>query len=153
MTVGGFYAHFSSKEELAREAVGKAMADRRLMFLERSDQHDWASRLCSAFAAYFAEEHRDDAEGRCPIPMAAIDAARNGTAASSFVEQFTEMASAFQNGRDAADPPAPREAALGSLALMVGGMILARATEGTELSDEILRAAKDFGDAALGGLA
>jgi TetR/AcrR family transcriptional regulator, transcriptional repressor for nem operon len=38
---------------------------------------------------------------------------------------------------------------LGTLALMVGGMILARATKGTALSDEILSASRSYGAAAL----
>jgi hypothetical protein len=91
--------------------------------------------------------------GGCPMPMAAIDAARSGTAAAAFVEELTKMAEAFESGRDPANPRAPREAALRSLALMVGGMILVRAAKGSALSDQILKAGRTFSDAALGGLA
>jgi TetR/AcrR family transcriptional regulator, transcriptional repressor for nem operon len=152
LTVGGFYAHFTSKEELAAEAVRQALRDRRMQFLDRPDRRGWRHRLRSALADYLTEEHRDDAAGRCPMPMAAIDATRTGTAASAFVEQMVEMASAFETGPDPAAPRAPREAALGSLALMVGGMILAHAADGTALSGEILEAARGFGDAAIRGL-
>lgn len=87
------------------------------------------------------------------MPMAAIDAAGSGTGPATFVEQMVETASAFETGLDSAIPRAPREAVLGSLALMVGGMILAHAAKRAALSGEILQAAKGFGDTAIRGLA
>lgn len=149
LTVGGFYAHFPSKEELAAAAVRQAMRDRRNQFLARPDQGDWRLRLQSAVRDYFSEQHRDDVQGRCPMPMAAIDAARDASAATVFAEETAEMAEAFQIGADPGKPQAPRDAALGSLALMVGGMILAHATKGTPLSDEILESAARYAAAAL----
>jgi TetR/AcrR family transcriptional regulator, transcriptional repressor for nem operon len=152
LTVGGFYAHFPSKETLAEETVREGLQERRAMYLRRPDQEGWARRLQSALEGYFSQEHRDDIPGGCPIPMAAMDAARSGTAAAVFVEEFAKMAETFECGRDPANPRAPRAAALGSLALMVGGMILARAAKGTALSDEILESARTFGESALNNL-
>jgi TetR/AcrR family transcriptional regulator, transcriptional repressor for nem operon len=151
-TIGGFYAHFESKEALAEEAVHHGLQERRTMFLSRTDDDGWRQRLRSAIRGYFTRQHRDDEVGACPMPMAAIDAARHGIANEAFVDEMSKMAEAFQCGRDPANPRAPREAALGSLALMVGGMILARAAKGTALSEEILKSARAFGDAALSGL-
>jgi TetR/AcrR family transcriptional regulator, transcriptional repressor for nem operon len=152
LTVGGFYAHFPSKEALAEEVVRQGLQERRAMYLGRPDQEGWLRRLQSALEGYFSPEHRDDIAGGCPMPMAATDAARSGSAAAVFVKEFEKMADAFECGRDPTKPRAPREAALGSLALMVGGLILARAAKGTALSDEILEAAQTFGDAALNSL-
>jgi TetR/AcrR family transcriptional repressor of nem operon len=149
LTVGGFYAHFPSKEVLAEEAVREALAERRRVFLERSDQDGWRPRLESALLEYFSQRHRDDRAGGCPMPRASIEAAQNRTAATVFAEELAKMADAFQTGRDPASQRAPREAALGCLALMVGGMIIARAVEGTPLSDEILTATTRFGAASL----
>lgn len=151
LTVGGFYAHFDSKEALAEEAVRQGLKERREMFLGRPDEDGWLHRLQSALKEYFSQQHRDDVEGGCPMSMAAMDAARNGVAAEAFVEEIIRMADAFENGQDRAR--APREAALGSLALMVGGMILARAASGSALSNDILEAAQQFGAAALSRLA
>jgi TetR/AcrR family transcriptional repressor of nem operon len=149
LTVGGFYAHFPSKEVLAGEAVRAAMAERRRLFLKRSDQDGWRPRLQSALREYFSGRHRDDQAGGCPMPAAAIEAAQHRTTAPVFAEELAKMAEAFETGHDPASPRAPRQAALGCLALMVGGMIIARAVEGTPLSDEILAAATRFGTASL----
>jgi TetR/AcrR family transcriptional regulator, transcriptional repressor for nem operon len=149
LTVGGFYAHFPSKEVLAEEVVRDALAERRRLFLDRFGQDGWQSRLESALREYLSRRHRDDRAGGCPMPAAAIEAAHHRMAATVFAEELATMAEAFQTGREPASPEAPRVAALGCLALMVGGMILARAVDGTALSDETLTAATRFGAAAL----
>lgn len=148
LTVGGFYAHFPSKSELAEEAVRQAMSDRRSQFLDRPDEDGWRLRLQSALTEYFSVRHRDDVQNRCPMPMAAIDAARGGSPGVVFAEEMAKMAEAFETGGDGSGPRAPRDAALGSLALMVGGMVLAHATEGTPLANEFLESASRFGVAA-----
>ena len=152
LTIGGFYAHFPSKKELAAETVRQAMQERRNQFLDRPDQHGWRPRLQSALREYFSERHRDDVRGRCPMPMAAVDAARGASPTTVFAEETAKMAEAFQTGGDPGKPQAPRDAALGSVALMVGGMILAHATNGTPLSGEILESASRYADAALAAL-
>jgi TetR/AcrR family transcriptional repressor of nem operon len=153
LTIGGFYAHFPSKEALAEAAIHEGLQERRELFLARSDHGDWRDRLASALAGYFTADHRDNLKTACPMPMAAADAARDGLAVGALVDEMERMAEAFQTGRDPDHDAAPREAALGSLALMIGGMIVARATRGTPLSDEMLGAARAFGDAALAALA
>jgi TetR/AcrR family transcriptional regulator, transcriptional repressor for nem operon len=149
LTVGGFYAHFSSKEALAEEAVKAALTERRRQFLDRCGAGGWRERLESALSGYFTADHRDDRGSGCPMPAASVEAAHSGTAAAVFTEELARMAKAFETGPNPASVPAPRQAALGCLALMVGGMILARAVEGTPLSDEILYDATAFGAAAL----
>jgi len=157
LTVGGFYAHFPSKDALADEAVRNAVGQRRRMFLERFDGLEWSKRTCCAINQYFTEDHtedhRDDPANGCPLSMSAVEAGRNHSISAAFIDEFARFAEAMQNGKCRDGPPAPRQAALGTLALMVGGMILARAAKGHPLSDEILEAAKPFGTAAVQDLA
>lgn len=56
LTVGGFYAHFESKEVLAKEAVRQGLKERREMFLERPDKDGWRLRLSSALKEYFSQQ-------------------------------------------------------------------------------------------------
>ena len=149
LTVGGFYAHFPSKDALADEAVRCAVSERRKMFLDRFDGLEWNDRVGSALREYFTKEHRDDPLNGCPLSMAALEAAQNQSMRQALVDEFARFAEAMENGASANGPPAPREAAIGTLALMVGGMILARAMKGHAISDEILAASCSFGTAAV----
>lgn len=153
LTVGGFYAHFASKDALADEVVGLALRQRREMFLRRFEGVEWGERIEAALRQYFTVEHRDDAANGCPLAMAAVETASNDALSSTFAQGLAEFGSAFQHGNASNGPAAPKEAALGTLALMVGGMILARATKGTPLSDEILSACSSYGASALESLA
>lgn len=153
LTVGGFYAHFTSKDALAVEAVRHAMAERRRMFLERFHGLGWANRIGSALREYLTRAHRDTPAKGCPLSMAAVEATQNEATAAAFVEEFDRFVEAFELGKDSVGQSAPRDVAIGALALMVGGMILARATNGSALSDEILSAVDSFGQAAIGNLA
>jgi TetR/AcrR family transcriptional repressor of nem operon len=152
LTVGGFYAHFQSKGALADEAVRSAVGERRRMFLDYLGRLEWSDRTCCAIREYFTKQHRDDPANGCPLSMAALEAAQNQSMGPVFVDELAKFAEAMQNGNDASRPPAPREAAIGTLALMVGGMILARAAKGHPFSDEILNAANSFGAAAVRNL-
>ena len=153
LTVGGFYAHFPSKDALAQEALRSAVAERRRMFLDHFDGLTWSERAGCGIDGYFTKEHRDDPANGCPLPMAALEAAHNQAMSPAFIDEFARFAEAMQKGEDLDSPPAPREAALGTLALMVGGMILARAAKGHAVSDEILVAARAFGETAVQGFA
>jgi TetR/AcrR family transcriptional repressor of nem operon len=148
LTVGGFYAHFPSKDALADEAVRSAVGERRKMFLDRFDGLEWNDRVCSALREYFTRQHRDDPANGCPLSMAALEATQNQSMRQAFVEEFARFAEAMQNGNSASRRSAPRDVAIGTLALMVGGMILARAMQGHPISDEILAASCAFGAAA-----
>lgn len=153
LTVGGFYAHFGSKEDLAGAVIRHTMTERRLMFLERFKGLEWGARLRSALREYLTPAHRDDRVNGCPLSMAAIEAVHTPAAASAFQEEFERFSQAFESGQGAIGDPAPRDAAIGTLALMIGAMILARAAGQSAASDEILEATNAYGQAALEGLA
>lgn len=153
LTVGGFYAHFGSKEDLADAVVRHTMTERRLMFLERFKGLDWPARLRSALREYLSPAHRDDPANGCPLSMAAIEAVHTPATAPAFQEEFERFSRAFESGQGPTGASAPREAAIGTLALMIGAMILARATGQSAASDEILGAADAYGQAALEGFA
>ncbi|WP_311028697.1 TetR/AcrR family transcriptional regulator [Mesorhizobium koreense] len=153
LTVGGFYAHFGSKEDLADAVVRHTMTERRLMFLERFKGLEWKTRLRSALREYLTPAHRDDPANGCPLSMAAIEALHTPATASAFKEEFERFSQAFEAGQGVTGASAPREAAIGTLALMIGSMILARAAGQSAASDEILEATDAYGQTALEGFA
>ncbi|MDX3236969.1 TetR/AcrR family transcriptional regulator [Streptomyces sp. ME03-5709C] len=132
LTPGGFYKQFASKAALVDEAAEQAFADnmRHLVALdEETGEHQaaWQALL----AEYLSVEHRDDPADGCPAAGFAGDVAREPEHREIYAKGVEEAAGWI----------APGDAGLGAYATLVGGILLARATAGTPLSERILHAA------------
>jgi TetR/AcrR family transcriptional repressor of nem operon len=141
LTHGGFYRHFSSKEELYAAAVRQ--------FLCTKAPADWRkqrkpSRVPKSVAqrtvhGYFSLEHFDDHEGCCPLIGMACDVQRGGDSVKAAYQEVVEsLAKVFE---DHLDVPQRRERALALVALCVGGMVVARSVRDRDLAEGFRRAA------------
>ncbi len=152
LTVGGFYAHFESKEALVDAALRRAaghMRDRLLVRIEDKPANDRAEVILKR---YLSAGHRDNRDGGCPLPSVVGEI---GTTAPAHSPVLTdEMEKTFEElERRTADgtsvkPGAPtrRAEAIAMFCMMYGGLTLARALGG-DLSDEVLRACRSVGRA------
>ncbi|MFF3563714.1 TetR/AcrR family transcriptional regulator [Streptomyces sp. NPDC002574] len=134
LTQGGFYKQFASKDALVAEAEAKGFADM-LQYLAALDAefdgHDAAvSALCDR---YLSTDHRDSPGAGCPAAGFGGDVAREPEWRAPYVAGVRDMAGWV----------APGKAGLAGLATLVGGMLLARATAGSPLSEEILEAVRE----------
>src|SRR5260370_27593385 len=68
LTVGGFYAHFSSKDELVDEALRRTAARLRDGLFARLDEKPEADRAEVILKRYLSADHRDAATLGCPLP-------------------------------------------------------------------------------------
>jgi TetR/AcrR family transcriptional repressor of nem operon len=146
LTVGGFYAHFASKEALVDEALRRTCASMRTRLFERIEDKPLGHRAEVILKRYLSAAHRDDAANGCPLPAVVGEVSTTAPAhrevLAEQLDAFTEeLASQLPRG----ETPSRRMTALALIALMYGGISLARAVKGTELSDEILRACRAFG--------
>jgi TetR/AcrR family transcriptional repressor of nem operon len=151
LTVGGFYAHFPSKEALVDEALRRTASAMRARLVERLDAKPERERIAIVLKRYLSVAHRDEAAKGCPFPAVVGEI---GTSAPQhapvLAEQIGEVAELLETQlpRDAATregAPSPRQLALGLVALMVGGLALSRALRGSALSEEVLRASRTLG--------
>lgn len=145
LTVGGFYAHFASKEALVDEAIRRTAAFMRARLFDRIEEKPLAARAEVVLKRYLSAVHRDDAANGCPMPAIVGEVS---TAAPEhrdvLAEQISDLAEELIKHLPK-ESSSKRMTALGMIALMYGGISLARAVKGTELSDEILRACRAFG--------
>jgi TetR/AcrR family transcriptional repressor of nem operon len=152
LTVGGFYAHFASKEALINEALGRTAATTRERLFARIGEKPEAARAEVILKRYLSPAHRDDIERGCSLPAVVGEV---GTTASAHSETLSEQINALTSGLEALLPASgalPRRyVALGLVALMVGGLSLSRALRGTPLSDEVLKASRALGALATRG--
>jgi TetR/AcrR family transcriptional repressor of nem operon len=154
LTVGGFYAHFASKEALVSDALREAIVEVRGRLLGGLDGKAPAERLEMVLRRYLSRAHRDEVDTGCPLP-AVVSEIGTGHAdvGAALSRELDEFAAALEElGGPITESPKTR-AGLGLVALMFGGLSLSRAVRGTPMSDEILSACVALGRAALRGLA
>jgi TetR/AcrR family transcriptional regulator, transcriptional repressor for nem operon len=147
LTVGGFYAHFASKAELIDEAMRRTGAELRAHLFARLDDKPQDDRAVVVLKRYLSVAQRDAAEAGCPLPAVVGEV---GTTAPEHHVVLGELIAALASGMEAQLPAATaplsrRQLALGLVALMYGGLSLARALRGSELSDEVLKACRALG--------
>jgi TetR/AcrR family transcriptional regulator, transcriptional repressor for nem operon len=137
MTNGAFYPHFQSKADLVRETVAAATSATRFgTFIAEEG-------LETAIDAYLSPEHRDDPGQGCPLAALLPELARQPfetrrVYADNFLALARKLASVLP-----AKTKDPEAAAMAIYATLIGSIQLARAVEGTDLSDRILAAGRD----------
>lgn len=139
---GGFYAHFASKDDMAAAGLAAAFADtREELFGDLGDARD-ADWVHQVVARYLGRAHRDAKDAGCPLPRLAGEAARSQGPVRKGAEQGLEDYAAAIAAHLAGDDGERGSNAYALLALMVGGIALARVAADPVLSDQILRACR-----------
>ncbi|MEY9928716.1 TetR/AcrR family transcriptional repressor of nem operon [Catenulispora sp. GP43] len=140
LTHGGFYKQFESKEALVAEATALAFANQEQLRARtetaHDGDHDEARRSLTDW--YLSTEHRDTPGEGCPTAALAVDMARgedDSAARRVYADGVRDFAAWIAvEGEDDG---------LVRLSTMVGALLLARSTEGTELSERFLDAARE----------
>ncbi len=146
LTVGGFYAHFASKEALVDDALRRTAGRMRERLFAGLDAKDEGDRAEVVLKRYVSAAHRDDVSLGCPFPAVVGEVATTaGEHRDVLAEQVEAFAGELQRYLRTNDVLQRRHLALGLLALMYGGIGFARALRGTPLSDEMIRACRAFG--------
>jgi TetR/AcrR family transcriptional repressor of nem operon len=150
LTVGGFYAHFRSKDALMGAALSQALADSLRRWLDGFEALRGAGLVHGLVRRYLNRSHRDRPELGCPLAtvlseLAHAPAATRLAAVAGIEAIIAGLARQLEGSSEAER----RQQAIGVVALSLGGIGLARALAGSELSDEVLRACRGFAEAAV----
>ena len=135
LTHGGFYGHFSSKDDLVAQTLAHVLA------ADSGGGGDFRAYV----DAYLAPRHRDNAAGGCPTAsLAAAIRHQTPAARSAMTEGLRSQIDSIGKALPELDAADRRRAAIGSFAAMVGAVILARAIDDSALSDEVLEQTRDW---------
>jgi TetR/AcrR family transcriptional regulator, transcriptional repressor for nem operon len=131
LTHGAFYAHFSSKEDLEKAAVAYGQS----LSAGRVRNYGATRKGRRAFAGrYLSTRHRDNPGDGCTMAALAQAVARSTPELKAAFERGLEEILSAQGG--------DRKDAIFQTAALVGGVVLARAVEDKQLSEEILRSVR-----------
>lgn len=142
LTHGGFYRHFSSKEELASIACAHAFEEQVEGLREFARTAEDPEGAFVDF--YLSDPHRSDVANGCPLASLSGDIARTD-ADSPARASFVAGVRAFADGVQALDDdgtPEHRSRSLARLSMLMGALALSRATEGDPISDEFIAAVR-----------
>lgn len=139
LTHGGFYGHFASKEDLMAQACARAL-EGSLDALQQVAEHGGGNALSAVASAYLSSAHRDRPGEGCVLAALGAEAARHGSPVRSAftqgVRSALDMLTRLVPGKSRR---AKRERALATYASLIGGLVLARAVDDPELSEEVLQ--------------
>ena len=139
LTHGGFYGHFASKEDLMAQACAHAVEgtlDAMRDVVDRDPQHA----LRTIASAYLSAEHRDRTGEGCALAALGSEAARQGSPLrGAFTQGVRSMVDLITQLLAGTSRRAKRKRALAIYASLVGALVLARAVDDAELSEEVMQ--------------
>jgi len=137
VTVGGFYKHFDSRDELVVEALATAFQD-----LDRWEEH--TETLTKALENYLSEEHRDAPGAGCALGALLGDMSRASRSAKAVYTARLKRTLAHSTGLVPPNGNSDRRArAILTISAMLGAINLSRAVSDPNLSREILQRTRD----------
>lgn len=146
LTHGGFYGHFSSKDELAATACAHAFTQSLQRWEQRVAGRADAAARAALIEGYLSQKNLRDVGNACPALTFATDVAREPldkpvhAAYKAGVHGLLEVLTAIASDDQ---PDERRKQALVQLSTMVGAMLLARAVQDDALADEFIAAARE----------
>lgn len=136
MTHGSLYSQFGSKERFVEEAVAYAIAAKAQEVPEVFTLDDYKSE-------YLSPAHRDAPATGCVLSALCSEMPRQSKAVRERFTAGVRGMIALLSSRMNAKKQPQRDKALATVASMVGALVLARAVNDPELSDDILRATRN----------
>ena len=144
LTHGGFYAHFDSREALVIEAFAYAMDSSVEHWRKIAAETPPEKRLSTIIDSYVSTVHRDDPGRGCAVPALGAEIARESAKTrKAFSAKLDQLIDVMADQIPDVPRKTARRQAMGTLATMMGTLVMSRVAGSGELSDEILAAGRE----------
>jgi TetR/AcrR family transcriptional repressor of nem operon len=138
LTHGGFYRHFTSREQFVAEAAQRALtrgSEWTVVLGELGGRRGYTQLVDGYLSAW----HRDHPESGCGVAGVAADVARDdGPARHSYTRQVREVLAVLAELVDKPDRQATEREAILTMSALVGAISIARAVDDPDLSEQLL---------------
>lgn len=151
LTHGGFYRHFSSKEELAAEAIDWAIEGFVSALEEDIRRRGPREAIARYIAQYLSPAHIAVPGKGCPLAALSEEAPRGPEPCRQAIARGAGRIVAMLEQAMPDDEPKPRIRATGLLATMIGTVVLARAATSPAAAREALAAGRHAAEGYLDG--
>jgi TetR/AcrR family transcriptional repressor of nem operon len=141
LTHGGFYAHFDSKDALARASLEHAMEQKLEEILHMAEHEE--NPKAAFLSNYLSKSHRDHPEAGCAMAALAMDIAREPALKPNFTARLKLMMTTIAQRLPWKRGRSKEHQAMYFTAAIVGALVLARAVDDPELSDAILTSVQE----------
>jgi TetR/AcrR family transcriptional repressor of nem operon len=142
LTVGGFYKHFDSRDDLVAEAVGSALGAWKRQ-VDAAASGGPPVTYESLIDDYLSEAHRNQPGAGCPVAALAGDIVRSDRRTRAVVTReirdSIELLATLIRGTNEEDKGTARAQAVLAYCALVGAIGVARAVSDQQLSREILK--------------
>ena len=129
LTHGGFYGYFRSKDDLIAQVLSEVLKPAKVPPVD----------LAALAEQYLSPAHRDNFGCGCPVAALASETIRGpGGARAAMTAGLRHQIESLSRVAPGPDKAHKRRAAIGSWAAMVGALILARMSDDSGLSEEVL---------------
>ena len=136
LTVGAFYAHFASKDDLVATTVGDQLRRQTERFVAQASEPGGLEQLVRS---YLSVRHMDNPDQGCPSAALLDEIGRCGdTTKQAYTDGVVSVVDAIGARIAPHDPSSARLTTLGVFATMVGTLQLARALSDRELAESLL---------------
>lgn len=141
LTHGGFYKHFTSRDDLIAQAAATALTEGSAK-MERAARKNAQEPRTGLIEAYLGKAHRDAPATGCALVTLGAAAGRGDR---PFQEAYEQQVRAYLDlitglGEDSEEA---RAEAMLTLSALVGALLMSRAVADPELSDELLTKVAD----------
>jgi len=145
LTHGGFYAHFSSKDDLLRESLHYASSETVELLSKPLASMQPEDHFRAVLDAYLSPMHAAHPERGCPLASLGPEVARSEGPAQRNLARGVRRRLDWMRGllSETQGDDVSDSQVIGTLACMVGGVILARAV-GRRDSSAVLNACREF---------
>jgi TetR/AcrR family transcriptional regulator, transcriptional repressor for nem operon len=143
LTHGGFYAHFASRDALIGEAFVHAMEQAAKRWRKRADEAPEGKELAAVVNGYLTAAHRDDIGNGCALPALGAEVSRaTPKIRKAVAAKLDDMIDVIAGQMPGPTDKDARRDAIGSLATMMGALLMARMAGTGDFSEEILDAGR-----------